>query len=644
MVNGLGRFHGYAGLADPRAPGEYPSTGASLYDEHRIMMLSESISEEDLLSRRRSLRRRLVFAEGLRPVRIAVLGGSTTNEVVELLEILLLASGFLPTFHQSGYGKYYEESVIDPSGLSAFAPDLVYIHTSYLNVQAIPPVNCSEAVFKDLVNAEVARYRRIWKAIEESTPAQIVQNNFELPSTAVLGNRDGVLSGGGTRYYMDLNAAFAEQSSRDPRILLQDNHRLSAELGLRHWFDWARYFNYKILLTPEANIALARSLASIIRAIYGKSRKVLVLDLDNTLWGGVIGEDGVDRIQIGRETAVAEAYTAFQEYCLSLHRRGVLLAVCSKNDEQIAKSGFEHPDSILKLEHVSCFKANWEPKHENILAMAKELNLGVESFVFLDDNPAERALVRSQIPGIAVPELGDEISAYVSILEQGRYFEPTSLSREDLSRPSMYEANAQRATLEAQFANYGEYLDSLAMTAEIEPFTPVYLERIAQLTNKTNQFNLTGRRYTLSEMESILRDKSYIGIYGRLSDRFGDHGVISVVLGRIERDELHIDLWLMSCRVLKRDMEFAMLDVLVEHAQSAGLRTLRGNYVPTNKNGVVKDHYERLGFEAVRNGSETKASAWKLDVAAHRPSNRHIGLAKRSLAFEISGGTEALVK
>ena len=593
------------------------------------MMQSDSISTHDLLSRRKGLRRRLVCTEGLRPVRIAVLGGSTTNEVVELLEILLLASGFLPAFHQSGYGRYYEESVVDPGGLIAFAPDVVYLHTSYLNVRATPSLDCPESVFQDHVRTEVARYREVWRAVEESTPAQIIQNNFELPPTAVLGNLDGILSGGGTRYFLELNAALAEQSARDARLLLQDNHRLSAELGLRHWFDWARYFNYKILLTPEANVAVARSVAAMVGAIHGKSRKVLVLDLDNTLWGGVIGDDGLDRIQIGRETPVAEAYTAFQEYCLSLHRRGVLLAVCSKNDEVIAKSGFEHPESILKLEHISCFKASWEPKHESIAAIAQALNLGVESFVFLDDNPAERALVRSQIAGIAVPEIGDEVSTYASILEQGRYFEPVSLSREDLTRPSMYQANAQRATLEATFASYGEYLDSLAMAAEIGHFTPVYLERIAQLTNKTNQFNLTGRRYTLAEIEAIAGDQNFIGIYGRLSDRFGNHGLVSVVLGRRERDDLHLDLWLMSCRVLKRDMEVAMLDVLVEYAKAEGVHTLWGYYVPTNKNGIVADHYERLGFEAVRTDSESKASVWTLHVEAHRPGKRHIQLGQR---------------
>jgi FkbH-like protein len=332
----------------------------------------------------------------------------------------------------------------------------------------------------------------------------------------------------------------------------------------------------------------------------------------------------VDRIQIGRETPVAEAYTAFQEYCLSLERRGILLAVCSKNDEEIARQGFEHPDAVLKLEHISCFKANWEPKHENILAIAKELSLGVESLVFVDDNPAERAIVEAQLPGVAVPDVGSDVSRFAAIIEQGRYFETISMSEEDLARGALYQSNAARSQAEAKFADYGEYLDSLEMTAEIDSFKSVYLERIAQLTNKTNQFNLTTRRYTLSQIEAIARDEAYIGLYGRLSDRFGDNGLISIVLGRREQNVLHIDLWLMSCRVLKRDVELAMLDALAECASSVGVGRIMGYYIPTKKNAMVADHYRRLGFGLVSTDPETGATSWVLDLSGYRVRNRHI--------------------
>jgi len=578
----------------------------------------------DLILKRRSLRRQLSSTEGLQPVRIAILGGSTTNEVADLLEIFLFASGFQPVFHQSEYGRYYEDAVLDPGDLIAFAPDIVYIHTSYMNVQAVPPVHCSESEFKSYVEEEAGRYRQIWESIKRNLSAQIIQNNFELPAHAVLGNIDAVSCGGASRFFLALNAEFARAASADPRLLIQDIHSLSARIGLRHWFDWDRYFSYKILMTVEGNVAVARSLASMVRAIYGKSRKVLVLDLDNTIWGGIIGDDGIEKIQIGRETPVAEAYTAFQEYCLSLHRRGILLAVCSKNDEEIAKQGFEHPDSVLKLEHISSFKVNWEPKHENILAIARELNLSVDSFVFVDDNPAERAIVEAQIPGIAVPNIGNEVSRYAAVIDEGRYFEPVALSQEDLTRAALYRSNTERSNAEAQFANYGDYLDSLEMSAEIQPFNSLYLERITQLTNKTNQFNLTTRRYTLAEMEAVMQDERYVGLYGRLSDRFGDNGLISIMLGRREHDVLHIDLWLMSCRVLKRDMELAMLDVLVEHAKAANITSLRGYYLPTKKNGMVADHYEKLGFQQYSLDPESKSSVWTLEIQTYTPRNRHI--------------------
>ncbi|HLN03156.1 MAG TPA: HAD-IIIC family phosphatase [Bryobacteraceae bacterium] len=581
----------------------------------------------EIMMRRRSLRKELLAAEGLKDLRVAVLGGSTTNELVNFLELLLLSSGFRPAFYQSEYGRFYEDAVQDSQELIDFTPDLVYIHTSCRNVRLAPPIGCTEAQFNESVGRELGTFLEIWNSLERNIGCQVIQSNFETPPYAILGNMDAVAYGGLSRFLMQMNVAFAQEAAKRPKLIMQDVHGISARLGVQNWFDWNRYWNYKLLLTAEANLEVARSLTSIVRAMYGKSRKVLVLDLDNTLWGGVIGDDGVERIQIGRETPVAEAYTAFQEYCLSLRNRGVLLAVCSKNTEGIAKLGFEHPSSILKLEDISCFKANWDPKHENIHEIASELNLGVDSFVFVDDNPAERAIVQAQLPQVAVPDVGSDVSRFAEIIERGRYFEPIALSKEDLERAALYADNSRRDAFKQTFANYGEYLDSLEMVAEIDHFKPWYLERIAQLTNKTNQFNLTTRRYTLAEMEAISSDPRYIALYGKLSDRFGDNGLISIVLGRRELDALHMDLWLMSCRVLKRDMEVAMLDAVVERSLSAGIRRILGYYVPTPKNGMVADFYPKLGFEPHVNENPElpeRATVWKLDPANYKRKNQHI--------------------
>jgi len=594
-------------------------------------MNPSTYSLDELLMKRRGIRRQLLTLHGLKDIRIAILGGSTTNELVDLFEILLLQNGFRPTFYQSEYGRYYEDAVLQPDELIAFKPEIVYVHTCSLNIQTFPPLSCVEDQLPEYIEAEMARFRSIWRSLSENIECQIIQNNFELPANAVLGNLDSVNAGGRTRFINELNRQIASEAAANPRMVMQDLGTIAARIGMSQWFDPERWFSYKIANTVEGTFAVATSLTALVGAIYGRSRKVLVLDLDNTLWGGVIGDDGVDRILIGRETPVAEAYTAFQEYCLRLRDRGILLAVCSKNDETVAQSGFAHPDSVLKLEHFSAFKANWEPKHENILAIAQELNLGADSFVFVDDNPAERAIVGAQVPGIAVPDIGSEVAKYPAILDAGRYFELVSLGKEDMTRAQFYAENSQRAKLEQKFANYGEYLDSLEMTAEIDFFNATYMERTAQLTNKTNQFNLTTRRYTLAEIEAAAADGNHIGIYGKLTDRFGDNGLISIVLGRLDGTDLHLDLWLMSCRVLKRDMEVAMLDSLVDRAQQKGVKRLVGYFLPTAKNGMVADHYEKLGFSPSQN-DDVVGTVWLLDITTYKPRSRHIKILERTNA------------
>ena len=589
------------------------------------MPVIRSVGFDQLLRSRKRLRRELIEnSTNLRPLRIAVLGGTTTNEVVDLLDLLLLSDGFEPTFYQSEYNRFYEDATLDTQKIADFKPDLVYVHTHYNNISRCPAASFTESDLEARVSEELARYKHIWESIHGIVKCQIIQNNFEHPPFPAMSNLDSVSSGGHTRFIQELNRAFAKCASADRRLLIQDINAMAAGIGLSRWFDWERWFSYKILTTPEASYALANSLSRLIGAMLGRAKKVLILDLDNTCWGGVIGDDGVDNLQIGKETPLAEAYTAFQQFCLALRNRGVLLAVCSKNDEAIARTGFEHPDSVLKLEHFSAFKANWEPKHENIKQIANELNLGLDSFVFIDDNPAERAIVQAQLPMVAVPDVGADVAQFPGIIQAGHYFEMIAVSQEDLSRADAYAANDARAAVQSKFSNYGEYLDSLGMTAEIGAFRPVYLERIAQLANKTNQFNLTTCRYTFAEVEQIANDAKFISLYGRLTDTFGDNGLISVIIGRAEEATVHVDLWIMSCRVLKRDMELAMLDALVERAKAAGAKTVRGTYLRTSKNGMVSNHYRDLGFQLDSPETDLDNSSWTLDIASYNPKNTHI--------------------
>jgi len=343
---------------------------------------------------------------------------------------------------------------------------------------------------------------------------------------------------------------------------------------------------------------LAQNVAALVKSLYGRSRKCLVLDLDNTLWGGVVGDDGVQNLILGRDHPVGEAFLEFQHYVCDLRRRGIILAICSKNDAENAKEGFSHPESILKLEDFSAFKANWKPKPENIRELAAELNIGLDSIVFVDDSPAERDLVARQLPAVATPDVGSDVSRFAAILESEHYFETHCLVQDDLNRSAYYRSNAKRNAYQASSGDYREFLASLEMNAEIAPFSPLYLERITQLINKTNQFNLTTKRYTTAEVEAVAQDPNCVTLYGRLSDKFGDNGLVSVLIGRAANDTIEVDLWLMSCRVFNREMELAMFDVLVEQCQARGIRRIVGIYIPSKKNNVVKDHYLKLGFSA----------------------------------------------
>jgi FkbH-like protein len=578
---------------------------------------------ETLLRKHKSLRRGLAERTDLLDTRIAVLGGSTTNEVVDLLELLLLRDGLRPTFYQSDYNKYFEEAVLDSARLVEFRPDIVFVHTSARDVR-YPPVSAKDEDLEAHLERELGRYTMIWNSLEQAVGAVILQNNFDPPSTRLLGSMDAVSGAGRVRFANALNERFARASCSRKRLFINDLAGVASLLGQERFLDARRWLSYKLHTTPEGSLEVARSVAALVRAVYGRARKCLVLDLDNTVWGGIIGDDGPDKIVIGRETAQAEAYTAFQEYCVRLRERGILLAVCSKNTAAIAIQGFDHPDSVLRMHHFASFKANWEPKHENIKAIARELNIGVDSLVFVDDNPAERAIVSAQLPSVAVPNVGSDVTDFVRLLERERYFETVALSAEDMARADQYADNAKRAVQESRFADYGEYLDSLQMKAEIAPFRSVYLDRITQLTNKTNQYNLTTRRYTLAEIEEAARDPERITLFGRLSDAFGDNGLITVVIGRRDGNAAHIELWLMSCRVLKRDMEMAMLDELVEECQRRGIVELRGYYRRTPKNDLVADHYSRLGFELVERDGEDRSS-WSLDLSnGYRRRNQHI--------------------
>ena len=549
----------------------------------------------------------------LTPSRIAILGGSTTSEVRSMLELFLLAQGIQPAFYESGYNRYSEDVLFENQDLWKFKPDVVFIHTTWRNISQFPELMESEERIEDRVRQELEGFVSLWEKIHSDLGALVIQNNFDLPRLRPLGNLEASEAYARVNFLMRMNAEFAAYARQHPRLLINDIHYLCAQLGLDEWHGQTYWYNFHMAVSPAATVALAQSVAGIVKSVYGKTKKCLVLDLDNTLWGGVVGDDGVQNLMLGRDHPVGEAFLDFQHYVKELQRRGIILAVCSKNEVENAKEGLSHPDSILKLEDFSAFKTNWNPKPDNIREIAAELNIGLDSMVFVDDNPAERALVADQLPEVAVPDLGSDVSRFAEILEREHFFEAHRVVQDDLNRSGYYSSNAQRNLSQAAFRDYGEFLASLEMKAEIAPFSPVFLERITQLINKTNQFNLTTRRYTSAEVETMAEDANFVTLYGRLSDRFGDNGLVSVLIGRIAGASVEIDTWLMSCRVLNREMELAMFDALIEQCQAREIRTIVGVFVPSKKNKMVADHYPKLGFRAGEDSREDFQS-WRYDV------------------------------
>jgi FkbH-like protein len=324
------------------------------------------------------------------------------------------------------------------------------------------------------------------------------------------------------------------------------------------------------------------------------------LDLDNTLWGGVIGDEGIGQIRLGAGNAEGEAYVAFQRYIKGLKTRGVILAVCSKNEDHVAREVFEkHPEMVLRTDDISCFVANWTDKASNLRNIAKQLNIGLDSIVFVDDNPAERSIVRQLVPEVCVPELPEDVTGYIRALERHRFFQVVAVNTEDLRRTEMYRANLEREQAGSSADSLDAFLRSLDMRAVIGPVNSTTVERTAQLIARSNQFNLTTRRYSNGEVQAIAEDPDWLTGTVSLFDRFGNNGLISVLLAKVQHDVLLIDTWLMSCRVLKRGVEDFLLANLVKTARSRGLRVIRGEFIPTTKNDLVRQHYGRLGFSLI---------------------------------------------
>ena len=585
---------------------EYP------FDNNYILQKKKSIKKQLLESDKKFLEKN-----------IAILGGSTTSNIKLIMELFLLNNGIKPTFYESEYNKYWEDAMFPNPELEAFKPDVIFIHTSNKNIINYPKLTNTKEEVDQILDNEYKKFYSMWETLQRKYHCPIIQNNFDYPIYRLLGNKDATDIHGKVNYITRLNLKFAEYAEEHQNFFINDLNYQSAQYGLDNWADPFYWYMYKYAVAVPAIPTFSYQVASIIKAIFGKNKKGFVLDLDNTLWGGIVGDDGVENLMIGEETADAEAYTDFQKYLKEHKDMGIILNVDSKNEEENAIAGLNHVDGVLRPDDFIIIKANWDPKSKNFKEIAHNLNLGEDSLVFVDDNPAEREIINQDLPMVSTPAM-NEVYRYIQTIDHSNFFEVTNISKEDLKKNEMYKENAQRMELLESFDNYDDYLKSLNMKAEIDNFKPIYMARIAQLTNKSNQFNLTTKRYTQAEIEEVNEDKVHITLYGKLEDKFGDNGVVSVVIGSIKKKTLDIDLWIMSCRVLKRDMEFAMMDELVAKCKEKGITEIIGHYYPTAKNGMVKDFYALQGFEKIDEDSEGNTT-WKFEIKGkYKNKNRFI--------------------
>jgi FkbH-like protein len=533
-----------------------------------------------------------------RPIRLAILGSCTTAHLAAGIRVGALRRGIHVTLYEGEYGQYLQELADPESGLHRFAPNAILFAFDALHLTAGIHAGMDAASVRDMRDAMLERVTECWKLARALAQGQVIQQTPLPIIPRLMGSNEPRLPGSRAAVAADIAAALAARAdAAGVDICAVD--AAAARDGIAAWHDPAMWHRAKQEIAQRAAPVYGDVVGRLLAAAQGRSFKCLVLDLDNTLWGGVVGDDGLDGLVLGQGSALGEAHLAFQDYARELSRRGVILAVCSKNDEANAVEPFDrHPEMLLRRADIACFKANWSDKATNLRAIAQELNIGLDSLVFVDDNPFERNLIRQELPMVAVPELTDDPASYAATIADAGYFESVTISKEDLSRAAQYQANQARAAERGAATDLPAYLRGLEMRLIWKTFDRLGLSRIVQLINKTNQFNLTTKRYTEAEILDVMADDRAFGLQLRLLDRFGDNGIIAIVIGRLTGADCQIDTWLMSCRVLGRGVEAATLNLIAAQAAAMGAERLIGTYIPTAKNPMVADHYQKLGFDA----------------------------------------------
>lgn len=568
-------------------------------------------------------------APGFQRRRLAVLGSSTLDTALPAIRLAALQRRLWLDVTAAPYGQV-RQAILDPeSPLAGSEPDFIFL--AFDESAVLPPLPLDEGreAVHSALEMSIEGLATLWRTARKRFGATVIQQTVLNTRLPLFGSYEAAVAASPAALVASFNRRLAEAAAEE-KVLLVDLDAAAASEGRAAWHDPVRWHQAKQVVTPAALPLYGDLVARVLAAACGLSRKCLVLDLDNTLWGGVVGDDGIEGIVLGQGSATGEAYLAFQRYAAALADRGIVLALCSKNDADLVEQVFKtHPEMHLKRERIAAAAVNWTDKATNLRTLAQTLDLGLDSFVFVDDNPAEREIVRRELPMVAVPELPDDVAHYPAVIAAAGYFEAVAFTAEDGTRARQYAENAQRRELLTAATDMDGFLASLEMRLDARPPANGDLARIAQLINKSNQFNLTTKRYTAEEVERALNDPEVVLRGFRLTDKFGDNGLIAVIIARpheAEREALAVDTWLMSCRVLGRGVEAACLRVLAHEARRRGARALIGEYRPSARNGMVRDHYPRLGFAPAGSGGES--TFWRLDLQDFREPDCHIRISE----------------
>jgi FkbH-like protein len=555
-------------------------------------------------------------------IRIALLGDAGTQQFVPLLKALFRRAGFNAVVYEGPFAGIELEVYDADSPLYRFRPDCVALlnASQALRIQYY----ARPGTAAEFLHGTVERMERIWSAIQARNTALILQSNFALPLERLFGNYDHKVPDSLYSVTAAVNTQIAERSRSHAGVVVNDIEAVASWVGRRAWFDERLWFLAKTFCALDHLPLVAQNMVQIVLANRGRVVKCVILDLDNTLWGGVIGDDGVNGIKLSSH-GDGEPFHLLQSFLRELSRRGILLAVCSKNDSNNAMEPFlNHPEMVLKLDHITAFVANWDDKAQNIRRIQETLNIGLDSMVFLDDNPFERNLVRELLPGVIVPELPEDPADYLAAISSLNLFEAASFSAEDLKRAEMYRVEAARRQEQSSYGNVEEFLNSLDMRITVESWDDFHLPRVAQLIQRSNQFNLTTRRLSEAQCRAIMQEPAgWLPIYAKLTDRLGDHGLISVVTCEVNGSDLAIRDWLMSCRVLARTVEQFLMAHVFDCARRLGLGRVTGEYVPTTKNAMVRDFFAQFGFRQISEEANGR-TLWALSIEEFRPPATYI--------------------